>query len=85
MFVSGVMTTALVIGSAFGRIAAGIFELALIDVIAVHMMKVAVMDIVNMVTMFDGCMAAIVAVLVFVIRMCLASHYLCPSLVKFES
>jgi lipoprotein signal peptidase len=64
---SSVMTIAFVIRGAFGDIVAGIFELALIDMIAVHMMQMAVMNIIDMVTVLDGGMTAIAAMLVVMI------------------
>ena len=63
------MAAALVVRSAAVRICGGDFDSVLIDMVAVNMVKMAVVQIIDMPGVVDGDMAAIAAVLVAVVGM----------------
>jgi hypothetical protein len=69
MHVTGLMTGAPVVGRAAIGIAIRDFNDMLIDVIPVGMMEVTVVQVVHMVTVFDGNMAAIGAMAMRMIGM----------------
>ena len=75
VLVAGVMSTAPMALRTLLRIRRRHTQLVLVDVIAVHAVQVAVMKIIDVISMLDACVAATCAVLV---RMVLVSYvFLC--------
>ncbi len=72
--VSG-MATALVVGRAPVGVLAVSFQSVLVDVIAVHMMEMAVMQVVDMPRVFDGSVAAARLVLMVMVRVLVAGAH----------
>lgn len=79
VFVSTVVSIALMLWCACNRVGCTLRQFALVYVVAVHMMEVAIVNIVNVIFVFDGYMAAITAVLVVVAIVCFARHISAPN------
>lgn len=75
MFMFGGMSAAVVLGRALGRIGRVNREYMFVDVIAMHMMQMTVMEVVHMVVMFDRGMPAASLVFVFMVRMLFTTRH----------
>jgi hypothetical protein len=75
--VGGVVTAAGVAAGAGGGIGAGDLNGVFVVMTVVGVVEMAVVEVVDVVTMLDGGMAAARAVLVGMICVCIASHVIC--------
>jgi hypothetical protein len=84
MHVGGVMPAATMLRSALVRICRGDLDHVFIDMIVMHVVKMSVMQVVNVIPMLDGSMTAAGTVHVRVVAMLRiwACHGLAPSLVR---